>query len=197
MLRTLILAHRYVGIATCGLFVMWFGSGVVMMYVGFPQLTAVERFKGLAPLDLRSAHVLPWQALAVMGAEGWPRELRIEMVLGRPAYIVQPWEGPWQTVFADDGSVLHGVEPASALAATQHFSGVPRVRYLGLIERLDASRRWQRILFNALHSFDFPVLLTYRPAWDVVVVALSMLGIALSVTAVVIAWLWGRRLWTR
>ena len=135
MLRTLILVHRYVGIATCVLFVMWFGSGVVMMYVGFPQLTAVERFKGLAPLDLRSAHVLPWQALALVGAEGWPRELRIEMVLGRPAYIVQPWEGPWQTVFADDGSVLHGVEPASAIAAAQHFAGVPRVRYLGLIER--------------------------------------------------------------
>ena len=40
MLRTLILTHRYVGVATCLLFVMWFASGVVMMYVGFPQLTA-------------------------------------------------------------------------------------------------------------------------------------------------------------
>jgi hypothetical protein len=28
-------------------FVMWFGSGVVMMSVGFPQLTMVERFNGL------------------------------------------------------------------------------------------------------------------------------------------------------
>ena len=61
-----------------------------------------------------------------------------------------------------------------------------------VLERLDASRRAQRILFNALHSLDFPMLLAYRPAWDVVVLTLSMLGLALSVTAVVIAWVWAR-----
>jgi hypothetical protein len=135
MMRTLILIHRYVGIATCLLFVMWFGSGVVMMYVGFPQLTAIERFKGLAPLDLRAAQVLPSQALAMAGVDGWPRDMRLEMVLGRPAYIVQPWEGRWYTVFADDGSILDRVEPVQAIAAARQFSGVPRVRYLGLIER--------------------------------------------------------------
>jgi hypothetical protein len=82
MMRALILGHRYIGIATCLLFAMWFGSGVVMMCVGFPQLTAVERFKGFAPLDLRTAHMLPSQALAVAGVDGRPRELRLEMVLG-------------------------------------------------------------------------------------------------------------------
>jgi hypothetical protein len=135
MLRTLILTHRYVGVATCLLFVMWFGSGVVMMYVGFPQLTAAERFKGLVPLDLRTASILPAQALAVAGVAGWPRDMRLEMVLGRPAYLIQPWDGPWRTVFADDGSKLDRVEPAQAITAAQQFSGVPRVRYLGLIER--------------------------------------------------------------
>jgi hypothetical protein len=135
VLRTLILTHRYVGVVTCLLFTMWFGSGVVMMYVGFPRLTAVERFKGLAPLDLRTAHLLPEQALAAAGVDGWPRELRLEMILGRPAYLIQPWEGPWHTVFADDGSILHGVEPAGAVAAVQQFSAIPRVHYLGLIER--------------------------------------------------------------
>jgi len=69
MLRLLILTHRYVGIATCLFFAMWFGSGMVMMYVGFPELTAVERFSGLAPLDLSTVHVLPEQALAVAGVE--------------------------------------------------------------------------------------------------------------------------------
>lgn len=64
MVRTFLLIHRYVGIVTCVLFTMWFGSGMVMMYVSFPQLTAVERFNALPPLDLRTAHVLPAQALA-------------------------------------------------------------------------------------------------------------------------------------
>lgn len=135
MLRTVILIHRYVGIATCLFFAMWFSSGMVMMYVGFPELTAAERFSGLARLDLRTAHVLPSQALAVAGVEGWPRALRIEMVLGRPAYIVQPWEGAWQTVFADDGAVLRHVEPARAVEAAQQFSRTSRARYLGQIER--------------------------------------------------------------
>jgi hypothetical protein len=61
-----------------------------------------------------------------------------------------------------------------------------------VLERLDASRRWQRILFNALHSLDFPVLLAHRLAWGLLLVALSLLGFALSITAVV-AWNWLRR----
>lgn len=135
MIRAFILIHRYVGMVTCLFFAMWFGSGMVMMYVGFPELTAVERFSGLAPLDLSTVHVLPAQALAVAGVEVWPRTLRIEMVLGRPAYIVQPWEGPWRTVFADDGAVLYQVEPARAVDAVQQFSSPARARYLGQIER--------------------------------------------------------------
>ena len=62
-----------------------------------------------------------------------------------------------------------------------------------VLELLDTSRRWYRILFNALHSLDFPWLLAYRPAWDLLVILLCVLGLALSVTAVVIAW---RRLQT-
>jgi hypothetical protein len=50
----------------------------------------------------------------------------------------------------------------------------------------------QRILFKALHSLDFPVLLAHRPAWDFVVMAPSWLGLALSVTAVVVAGGWLR-----
>jgi hypothetical protein len=61
-----------------------------------------------------------------------------------------------------------------------------------VLERLDASRRAQRILFNALHSLDFPILLAYRPAWDIVVLSLSVLGMALSITAVVLSWIWVR-----
>jgi hypothetical protein len=134
MLRALILTHRYVGIATCLLFAVWFGSGMVMMYVGFPELTAAERLRGLTPLDLSAAPVSPSQALAAAGVEGWPQALRMEMVLGRPAYIVHPWEGPIRTVFADDGSVLQHVTPALAVAAAQQFGRATRARYLGQID---------------------------------------------------------------
>ncbi len=57
-----------------------------------------------------------------------------------------------------------------------------------LLLRVDASNRWQRVLYNGLHSFDFAPLLARPLLRDVLVVALSLLGTALSVTSCVIAW---------
>ena len=39
MKRWLFLVHRWLGIGICLLFAMWFVSGMVMMYVGYPKLT--------------------------------------------------------------------------------------------------------------------------------------------------------------
>jgi len=57
-----------------------------------------------------------------------------------------------------------------------------------IVGRVDSSRRTYRWLFNALHSFDFQLLLMYRPAWDIVVWLLSILGTIVSVSGVVIGW---------
>src|SRR6266851_3890659 len=45
--RWLYIGHRWIGIATCLLFAMWFVSGLVMMYVAFPTLTDGERLAAL------------------------------------------------------------------------------------------------------------------------------------------------------
>ncbi len=39
MMRALILLHRWLGVAFCLLFAMWFASGIVMHFVPFPALT--------------------------------------------------------------------------------------------------------------------------------------------------------------
>jgi hypothetical protein len=39
--RALVIAHRYLGIAVGVLMLMWFASGMVMMYVGFPDRKSV------------------------------------------------------------------------------------------------------------------------------------------------------------
>ena len=41
--RLLYLSHRWLGVVLCLFFAPWFISGVVMMYVGHPKLTAPER----------------------------------------------------------------------------------------------------------------------------------------------------------
>ena len=40
--RWLYLTHRWIGIVTCLLFAMWFVSGLVMLYVPFPELKPAE-----------------------------------------------------------------------------------------------------------------------------------------------------------
>jgi len=45
--RALVIAHRYLGIAVGVLMLMWFASGIVMMYVAFPQGIGNERLGAL------------------------------------------------------------------------------------------------------------------------------------------------------
>ena len=52
-------------------------------------------------------------------------------------------------------------------------------------DRLSRVNRW---LYHGLHSLDFPFLYDRRPLWDIVVILLSLGGIALSVTSLAQAW---------
>ena len=62
-----------------------------------------------------------------------------------------------------------------------------------ILGQVDASRRSYRWWFNALHSLDFQLLLKYRPAWDIVVILLSILGTIVSVSGVVVGWRYLKR----
>lgn len=57
-----------------------------------------------------------------------------------------------------------------------------------LLLRADTSQRWQRVLYHGLHSLDFAPLLARPVLRDFLVVSLSILGIALCLTSLVIAW---------
>ena len=63
--KLLILAHRYLGIALSLLAVLWFATGIVMMYAGgMPQLTPQMRRDRLANLDLSRVQLTPAEAAA-------------------------------------------------------------------------------------------------------------------------------------
>jgi uncharacterized iron-regulated membrane protein len=49
----------------------------------------------------------------------------------------------------------------------------------------DNNTRWRRWLFNGLHQFDF---VRARPAWDTLVVTLSLCGGLLAATGVLLGW---------
>jgi hypothetical protein len=52
--RTLVLLHRYLGVATGALMLMWFASGIVMLYVPYPGLSGKDRMALLEPIAWRT-----------------------------------------------------------------------------------------------------------------------------------------------
>src|SRR5215470_18090815 len=80
--RALVILHHYLGVTVGLLMAVWFVSGIVMMYVGFPRLTEAERVRALAPI--------PWQACCQFGegvlSDGQPIvRAQFESHLGEPA----------------------------------------------------------------------------------------------------------------
>jgi hypothetical protein len=54
-----------------------------------------------------------------------------------------------------------------------------------IIRRNQKASRLNRWLYQGLHSLDFPFMYYSRPLWDIVVIALSIGGLALSATTLV------------
>ncbi|MFV0277921.1 MAG: PepSY domain-containing protein [Parahaliea sp.] len=138
--RWLYLTHRWLGIVLCLLVAMWFFSGVVMIYVGFPELSRQERLGALPPLDPETLRVGPG-ALLSQTAPGGVGELRLSPVLGRPAWLLRDGAGAWRGLFADSGEVFGRFGPGEALLAAGLYAsaaGIPaatgRLEYRGLLD---------------------------------------------------------------
>lgn len=122
--RWLYLVHRWMGIAGCLLIAMWFGSGVVMMYVGFPALTPEERLAGLADIDPAGVRVTPDAAMAAAGLVTFPRSLKLEMDGDAPVYRMVDADGHPHAVSAFDGGIIGEVDAATAVATARRFGEV-------------------------------------------------------------------------
>ena len=62
------------------------------------------------------------------------------------------------------------------------------LRRSGIGLRADKSNRWQRLLYDGLHSFDFAPLLARPWLRGGLIVVLSLLGVAMSISACKVAW---------
>ncbi len=119
--KYLIYTHRYLGMAFCVMFTLWFVSGVVMMYKRMPLLSAEERLARMPALDYSCAALTPEQAYRHTGWEGAPGKVRLGMFNGRPVYRFLSEEG-WATIFADDGERLGPVTPEQSLKIVRSFA---------------------------------------------------------------------------
>jgi len=118
----LYIGHRWLGICACLLFAIWFVSGLVMSYVGYPQAQPARRYQALQPLDWSQVRLDPDGLLAYLHLARYPRELRLEMLLGEPVYRVIDWNGERSTVSARSGERFRGVEPEQAVTIAQAYA---------------------------------------------------------------------------
>ena len=77
----MVVLHRYLGMAVGLLMVIWFVSGIVMMYVGFPRVTEEDRARTLEPLSWQACCRFP-QRLAPDDAQVFGTQ--VENVAGIP-----------------------------------------------------------------------------------------------------------------
>ncbi len=132
--KAMILSHRYLGIALSLLFVVWFASGITMMYAGgMPRLIPDERLERLTAVDLRAVRLTPAEAARKADVE--PGATSLLTIMDRPAYRV----GGGFTVFADNGDLLEEVDAKQAAGIVSRFMNVPasQITHLGTITEPD------------------------------------------------------------
>ncbi len=129
--RTLVYTHRWLGIALGVVFVLWFASGLVMIYARMPELDPAERLAALSPIDFSAVRVAPGAA----GADA--TRFTLTTFGGRPVYRIVA-DGVQRTVFADTGEVLAPLTSEEAIRAALPLAGAA-VRY---DERLEDADQW-------------------------------------------------------
>ncbi|MEF7612536.1 PepSY-associated TM helix domain-containing protein [Aquincola sp. MAHUQ-54] len=131
--RWLFLTHRWLGVLLCAFFAMWFVSGVVMMYVGYPKLTEAERLQHLPVLEGAAGWLAPRDALAAAGVAGPLKDLRLAAASGgRAVYLATaadeaagPRRGRPAAVVIDaaSGERLPAADRDRALASAAAYAG--------------------------------------------------------------------------
>ncbi len=112
---------------------LWFFSGVVMMYVGYPKLTQQEHLQHLPGLTGNGCCITAQAALAALPPGNPPQGLRLTMTGSGPVHIVTLGKNRFAAVDARAGSVLPMVDEALALRSAAVFAPGQSLRYLGQI----------------------------------------------------------------
>jgi len=152
--KWLILGHRYAGIVLSAFVVLWFATGITMMYAGgMPRLTPELRLDKLPSLDLARVRLTPAEA-AEKGLIEQPGRVVLLSIMGRPAYRFGSTDPT--TVFADTGEVLEAATLAQAHTIASRFAGVPedQVEHVATLDRVD---QWTLVQSRQLPLYKFRV----------------------------------------
>jgi hypothetical protein len=155
--KTLIFVHRWMGVALCLLFLLWFASGIVMMYWDYPEVTAVDRLQHLPPLDVSRIRLSLREAYGRMGLKRTVNQAFLSTFDGRPAYRFR-MGSEQELIFADDGAVSLEYPPELALRIAAQWSGQPpstaRMAFLTKEDQWTVSGDFRSL--RPLYKFTWP-----------------------------------------
>src|SRR5437667_12832703 len=84
--RFVVFVHRWLGVALCLIFMLWFPSGIGLMYWDYPSVSRSDRLERSAALDPSRIVLSPEEAAAKLD-ESQPRgQLHLNTFDGRPVY---------------------------------------------------------------------------------------------------------------
>ena len=209
--------HHYAGLAFGVVSFTWIFSGLLSMdpWDWHPSTSPTraqrEAFSG-GPLRLAALTIDDLRAAASPGA----KELEVVQFKGAARWLVDGRPGSpidRDALVAAARDAMPHVEVADETMLEQYDAHyydrtgelplpVLRVRFAdaqgtwlyvdpgrGRIARVEARlSRVNRWLYHGLHSLDFPFLYRRRPLWDIVVISLSLGGMASVVTSLAPAW---------
>ena len=155
--RSLIFIHRWLGIALCVVFLLWFPSGIGMMYWSYPDVSRDDRLERSPALDASKVKLSPAEALKVLGVDDDSGAIRLNTFDGRPAYRIGGFGGQ-SIVYADTGEEQLAVPMDMVHRAAAAWTG-QRVETATVEEMTDVDQ-WtvQTRLrdLQPLYKFSFP-----------------------------------------
>jgi PepSY-associated TM region len=106
--RSLIFLHRWLGVALCVLFILWFPSGFVMMYWDYPEVGPGDRLDHSPALDPAQVKLTPEAAFKLLEWDRQPDQVRLNSFDGRPVYRFRSGRDEG-IVYADTGAIQDDV----------------------------------------------------------------------------------------
>jgi len=154
--------HRWSGVVLCLLFIAWFASGAVLLYVPYPALAQSERLAHSEPVNGSRLIREPAEVLAqVPGTQ----RLLLVSVAGHPTYLAFPAGGRPVALSGDGAPVPPAFPAATAQLVAERFGGATANRVDGPLEydqwivhqHFDPFRPFYRVRLNDAEHTDLYV----------------------------------------
>jgi hypothetical protein len=102
--RCAIFVHGWMGVGFCLIFLLWFSSGIVLIYRDYPTVSSADRIEHALPLDPSQIKLSAAQAFARLQSLNSPIEVHLVSFDRRPAYRFR-FGRDSILVYADNGEI--------------------------------------------------------------------------------------------